>query len=457
MVKERVAIIKVVEQRIDAALEQIGCLLGGLDDIVPRGSRVLVKPNFVFPPTDRGITHPELIEAVVRLVAITSPQEILIGEGSADVYTTQGFRFQGMGCIAARYGARLVDLNLEQGVKTPVPAGLGREYIMVPRAVVESDVLISLPVFKLWGGSPLSLSLKNLIGLYGARHYGHNKDSRQRADDPGYALPGEVGCEQGAHQPSVPRGICAMNSVVKTHLAIIDGLEGGDGRGNFIRLDTLIAGRNPVATDTVACRMAGVAASEHEAFRLCAEYGLGPCTMDEIEVVGLDLEDASFELARLRDNVLEMPVDFCLNLLSAGELRQMQRALALYGLIDADTPELEGRDALLAMLGQAISAEGYYEWALEQCTDYARALLEILVERGGTSGSIVDVSQAFGQRYEGLYYYPSHRVLARLGLAYPVDSATRPYYLLPEGVVDALAQFEQDEERTELPVVVPAL
>ena len=125
----------------------------------------------------------------MRLMSETASKEILIGEGSADVYTTQAFRFQGMNRIAARYGASLVDLNLEKGVKTPVKAGLGRDYIMLPKAVVESDIFISLPVFKLWGGSPLSLSLKNLIGLYGARYYGYNKDSQQRANDPGYALP----------------------------------------------------------------------------------------------------------------------------------------------------------------------------------------------------------------------------------------------------------------------------
>ena len=253
----------------------------------PRGSRVLVKPNFVFPPTDRGITHPELIEAVVRLVAEAAPAEIAIAEGSADVYTTQGFRFQGMGRIAARYGARLVDLNLEEGVKRPVPAGLGREYVMVPRAVAECDVFVSLPVFKLWGSNPLSLSLKNLIGLYGARYYGHNKDSRQRADDPGYALPGEVGREQSAHQPSVPTVICAMNAVVPTHLAIIDGLEGGDGKGDFIRLDTLIAGRNPVATDTVACRHGGGDGERARAVSPLRRARAGAVHMDQIEVVGV--------------------------------------------------------------------------------------------------------------------------------------------------------------------------
>jgi hypothetical protein len=252
-----------------------------------------------------------------------------------------------------------------------------------------------------------------------------------------------------------------MNAVVPTHLAIVDGLEGGDGKGNFIRLDTLIAGRNPVATDTVACRLAGVTASEHAQFRLAAEYGLGPCTMDQIEVVGVPLEDASFGLARLQENVLEMPVEFCLNLLSTGELRQIQSAAALYGLdgaspLEAGSPPLGEREPLLAQLAAQISAEGYYDRALGACTEYARALLGVLVERGGTSGSIVDVQRAFGEQHPGLYYYPSHRVLGRLGLAYAVDSATRPYYLLPEGLVDAWARFSQRARGKQAPVAVPA-
>ena len=438
MPKERVAIVKVTEQHLDEAVGLLLDLLGGLDVLVPAGSRVMVKPNLVFPPTDRGITHPELIEAIVRLVAQSSPKEIMIGEGSADVYTTQGFRFQGLSRIADRYGARLVDLNLEEGVKTAVPSDLGRDYIMVPRAVAESDVFISVPVFKLWGSGPLSLSLKNLIGLYGARYYGHNHDSQQRGHTVGYGLPGEVGSELGAHQPSVPQSICALNLAVKTDLAIIDALEGGDGCGNFMRLDTLIGGLNPVATDTVCCQMTGIAAADHDTFRLCEEHGLGPCTMDKIEVVGEPIETVSFDLRRLNDGVVEMPIAFCLNLLSAGELDQIRRALEIYGLEEAQDPTPTTRDELLAYLTEIVSAKDYFDRAFSACTDYAVQLATIISEQGGTSTSLESVRDAFEALHDGQFYYPSHRVLGRLGLAYAVDSTTRDYYLLPEGLSQAL-------------------
>jgi hypothetical protein len=177
---------------------------------------------------------------------------------------------------------------------------------MVPRAVVESDVLISLAVLTLRNSSPLSLSPKNLIGLCGARCYGHSKNYRQRVDGEGYALPVDVVHDQGAHQSSVPVSICAMNVAVGTHLAIIDRLEGGDGRGNWIRLDTLIAGRNPIATDVVACEMAGVRVADQEVFGPRSNRGLGPCDMDRIEVVGEKLEKIAFDLTGLRGNSLEM-------------------------------------------------------------------------------------------------------------------------------------------------------
>lgn len=82
-----------------------------------------------------------------------------------------------------------------------------------------------------------------------------------------------------------------------------------------------------------------------------------------------------------------------------------------------------------------ISSEGYFRRALTWCTDQALGLLDIIIERGGTTGSLVDVERAFGAHHDPLYFFPSHRVLTRLGLAYAVDGATRHYYLLAEGVI----------------------
>jgi hypothetical protein len=248
-----------------------------------------------------------------------------------------------------------------------------------------------------------------------------------------------VGELDGAHQPDVPSAIVSQNCVVPTHLAIVDALEGGDGRGNFIRLDTLVAGRNALATDTVCLAMACMDAREHRTFTLAHQYGLGPNTLDEIELVGEPLASVAFDLRRLHTGVLEMPLDYCLNLLNVDELRQITRAWRAYGL-DAAAPEAGERAALLAYIQRAMRAPDYYARALGHCTDLALALVGMVAEMGGTSGSYVALRDAFGERHgaaESLYFLPTLRVLTRLGLAYLVDSATRPYVLLPEGLAAA--------------------
>ena len=441
MPRERVAIVKVQEQRLDAAVREAVTLAGPLEQVVPRGSRVVIKPNFTIIPTDRGVTHPELIEAVVRLIAETSPREIVIAEGSGDYYTSYCYRLMGMYRIAARYGARLVDLNVEEGVETPVPDGLGREHVMVPRSVAESDVLVSIPILKLWGGSPMSLSLKNLFGLYGARYYGHNKNSDSLSrEHPFFARPGEVGAELGIHQPTVAQSVCAINTAAKTDLAIIDALEGGDGAGNWIRMDTLVVGRNPVATDTVAMAMGGFKASDYPTFTLCSEHGLGPCRLEEIDVLGEKIEDVAFSLTRLQENVLEMPIAFCLDLLSTGELKQMRRGLEWYDLLPKTAACPTDRPALLEMLAEILASDGYFAAALQRCDERDLAVLGLIVDQGGTSGDLVAIRNALSARYEGgesLNFAPAARTLARLGLAYAVEGLARPYYLLPEGLVSA--------------------
>ena len=84
--------------------------------------------------------------------------------------------------MASRYGAEVRDLNVDEGVRVDVPEAVGRDYVMLPQTVAEADIVISVPTFKLWMGDlPMSLSLKNLFGCYGARYYGHNKTSHELA------------------------------------------------------------------------------------------------------------------------------------------------------------------------------------------------------------------------------------------------------------------------------------
>ena len=116
---------------------------------------------------------------------------------------------------------------MDEGIRTEVPSQTGRDYVMLPKTAAEADVVISIPVFKLWMNDlPMSISLKNLFGFYGARYYGHNKNSYELAmTEPVRTLSGEVGTERGIHHPTVEQSIAAINLARTSDLTVIAALE----------------------------------------------------------------------------------------------------------------------------------------------------------------------------------------------------------------------------------------
>lgn len=432
--KKKVAITRIVEQDTHRAVSEALALLGGVGRFVPRGSRVLIKPNFLVAPFEGGITHPEAVEAVVRAVREAGAERIYIAEGAADCYTSQCFRLLGIYEIGARWGAEVVDLNVLEGTRIPVPADLGREYVVVPKLVRECDVVVSLPVLKLWG-TPMSLSLKNLFGLFPARYYGHNKSSRSlRASRRHYVTEGEVGREKPIHEPGLKETVAAINLAVPTHLTIIDGIEGFDGGRNAVRMDLIIAGRNSLATDAVGLAVGGFEPEAQEVFNFARERGLGTNRLGEIEVLGEKIEDVRFDLSRLKGNVLELPLKECLRRLSCQELEQVQRTLSCFGFLPGERM-LQGERLQRALLG-LMSQGDYFPRALDAVGQPARELLEVILEEGGTSGDLLAIEKSFSARRggDGYIFFPAMRDLVRFGLAYVVGGMNRTYAVVPEGL-----------------------
>jgi uncharacterized protein (DUF362 family) len=414
-------------------------LIGDLRQIIPKNSRILVKPNIVMAPTERKVTDPIVLDAVLRLASDTSPREIIIGEGSADSYTWSAYRLYNVYGMASRYGARVVDLNECEGMRKDVPPELGREYVMLPRAVDEADIVISVPTYKLWMNElPMSLSLKNLFGLYGARYYGHNKTSRELAiAAPHRTLVGEVGTELGIHHPSVEQSIAAINLARPSDLTVIDALEGSDGTGNYLRMDMLMAGQNAVATDSVALAIAGFDPYRQEQIRLASQLGLGPRRLEEIEVLGESIDSVRFDLNRLTGNVLEMPLGFCLDRISLGELGIIFGGLRMYGFVPEKDTLASGRDDISKQLLGVMRSSDYVHRALKCLPETGTRVLSLIIERGGTSGGYFDILDTYtAESGESNSFWAGLRSLLRLGLAFIFHGQHKPYIILSEGVVE---------------------
>jgi uncharacterized protein (DUF362 family) len=223
---------------IGRALERIAKELQWSEDergpfgrMIPRGARVLIKPNLVLHKNDGPwgmdplVTHISLIRAVVEGVLLAGPSEVLVGDAPlqgcdfdrllnvtglsrwADEFAKLDPRFKGVrdfrrttcvfqnGVRVATEGILsedsfvLFDLShdslLEPITNSRNPFRVtcydprllarthapGRHQYLVAKEVIEADVIVNLPKLKTHKKAGITCALKNLIGINGNKEY----------------------------------------------------------------------------------------------------------------------------------------------------------------------------------------------------------------------------------------------------------------------------------------------
>jgi len=97
------------------------------------------------------------------------------------------------------------------------------------------------------------------------------------------------------HLKGINKVIVDINTVLRPAVTVIDGFVGMEGRGPVggkpVQMDLIIAGTDPVATDSTACRVIGI--DPHEIKHIHKAYQKGLGNIDDIELVGEKLENVT--------------------------------------------------------------------------------------------------------------------------------------------------------------------
>jgi len=284
-----------VEKDVELAVRKAVYLAGGLDEIVTPGCRVLVKPNIA--TSDRSgtgkITDVRVTEAITKIVLEKKPKSVIIGDGSSVGFdfpdlqnTIKALEESGTKEAADKLGVPLVDLNVDHLEEVEIPNPLVMKSVKIAQTVLQSDVIISVPVMKTHIRSAVTLSLKNMKGV----------------------IPGME--KRKTHRLGLELAIADLNSIVKPHFAVVDGLVGMEGLWEFpddcVSMGLVGAGRDPVAVDSVFARIMGVRIEEIMHLLYCQRKGLGVCDSAEIKAVGVPISKvlrpfrSAFEVLRKR-------------------------------------------------------------------------------------------------------------------------------------------------------------
>jgi uncharacterized protein (DUF362 family) len=295
---------------IKARVQHLFEVLGGIGDVIKPGDKVAIKINITggtsyegnarlkgLPLIETVWTHPEVLRAVGELIldAGVRPQDLFIVEAiwGMDSYNDYGYK-----AVQDSLGATLVDLNktAPYGDFADQPVGSNfcdRESIKLNRILTEVNAFVSIPKMKHHLTACVTHSMKNLIGIVPLLpEFGSGWRSKLHS-----------GITNNDRQ-DLQRAICDLNMARPIHLAIIDGIKTADGgelptATTFVpkAYNLLLAGKDPVATDSIASLQMGNDPEAEQLFRpdrtaclnylaLAREKGIGTNLLSEIQVVG---------------------------------------------------------------------------------------------------------------------------------------------------------------------------
>lgn len=263
------------------------------------GRRVLLKPNVgrVAPPGSGIVTHPEVVAAAIDVFR-EAGADVAVGESPiVGVDVQEAFAVAGVAAVAGSRGCALVDMDQRPAIEVPVPEGRVLHSLKVCPEALEFDIVVSIPVMKRHMHTGVTLAVKNMKGCLWRR-------SKVEL----HMLPALA----GSNDKPLDVAISDMASVLRPHLAIVDGTVGMEGLGPSAgrpkALDAVVVGADAFAADAVACQLMGTAAQNVPHLRLGAGRGYGVIDLQHLAVTPEDWREAASPFAAPPENLtIEFP------------------------------------------------------------------------------------------------------------------------------------------------------
>ncbi len=222
-----------IRQSVDRALT----VLGPLSAAIPRGDKVLLKPNFNSDDPYPASTDLAFLQAMLELL-IETGAKVTIGESAGGLWrpTVNVFRRLNLCELARKFEVELIafDDGPDDWVRIPIEG----EYlsgVTMPRSAYEADRLIYLPCLKTHQLAAFSGSLKLAFG---------------------FVHPGE---RRGFHLGNLQEKLAEVNMCWQPDLIVMDGrkafVTGGPNKGKVVEPGVIIASGDLIATDVEAIKM----------------------------------------------------------------------------------------------------------------------------------------------------------------------------------------------------------
>lgn len=324
---------------------------------------IALKPNLInATKSDQGATtDPEIVRGVIEYLQQRGFNNLMIIEGSwVGADTDNAFEICGYRELARDYDLPLSNLKNDNFIKKSYQ---GLEIEIAEKALA-ADYLINFPVLKGHCQTNITCALKNLKGCI--------SDFEKRKFH-----------RQGLHQP-----IAFLNKLLAQDLVIVDGIYGDldfEEGGNPVKMNRVIAAKDPVLIDSYAADLLGYSTAEVEYIEIAAQIGIGKKDLAAAEIIelnqdqGAELEASTRKTKKLAEKI--EAADACSacygslihalkRIESAGQLNKIKEKIKIGQ--DYQGAELSGIGIGSCCSGAESSVQG--------CPPSAKLILDFLVE-----------------------------------------------------------------------------
>lgn len=246
--------------------------MGGISRFVKKGQRVVLKPNMSFarPPESGCNTHPQVVTTVAQACLEAGAQQIMVMDytlGRPELCLERSGIRQACKSIKNVHVIGIEEKKFFREIR--VPQGKVLDRVEVLKEVLDSQVLISLPVTKSHSATGVSMGIKGLMGLIWDRTSFHDKYNINQA-------------------------LADLATVIKPQLTILDAsralVSGGPGGpGEVQKPNLIIAGVDPVAVDSYGVTVApwygqNFKGRQVEHLLVAHQRGLGKIDLDQLRI-----------------------------------------------------------------------------------------------------------------------------------------------------------------------------
>lgn len=275
------------EEKVYTLLKQGLYLVGGVEALIPKDAKILLKPNLLkrAEVEKAVITHPVVVGAFARILRENGYEQIVLADSCGHGTTQAVIRGTGMDTYLEKYQIPAIDYS--EGIKVDYPQGIQAKEFILPKELLEQNCVISLSKMKTHALERITGAVKNSYGFV----YGFHKAK---------------GHTQYPSADNFARMLIDLNKCVAPKLYVMDGIvamEGnGPGSGDPVQMNVMLMSTDPVALDSVFSRLVYLKPEMVPTNYHGEKMGLGTWKEEEITLLTPDGEISMSEAVKRYGN-----------------------------------------------------------------------------------------------------------------------------------------------------------